>query len=371
MKHSYLRCALALLLALSLTACGGQPTSQSSSGKLSEPKQEPSAEPIATEALTTAPEEPGAFAFSELAQAALDDLCAHGQQEYMAAAFLGEREEGDSTPLSQWLHDTAPVLASIWPFLEEIPEENIFGEYGDLYCIVPLVESARIALKGVQWETLGNGLQPRYSEPLYYGEVGKPFLVYIRNNELWTYEPDMAIEYVREDGFAATWSPEHQAGYIFRPEENGHSCVIDFAQLYDVGDYIPFFQEDLEGDAQWLVPTDLGLADTTWCSNDGWVLVLAYDEGAEGSSGGMVLYEPLLEGYEISLTRYCHGVWWMEGDSLYLDAYNDRGEMVGGAFPVRVSPSGEQLVMMQGEDGTRPPFFNSWQTTATLTLSYG
>lgn len=378
MKHGSLYRTLSLLLALalSLTACGSKSTADTSLGsfgKLDAPKQDDPTEFHAAEipGTITSPEESAPFAFSEVAQAALDDLCAHGQQEYMAAAFLGEREQGDTTPFSAWLHDTTPDLASIWPFLEEIPEENIFGEYGDLYCIVPLLESANVTLKGVQWETLGNGMQPHYSEPVYYGEVGKPFLMYIKNNDIWTYEPDLVIEYVRQDGFAATWFPEHEAGSIFRPVENGHDCVIDFSLLYDVGDYIPYFHDGLEGDNQWLPPTDLGLGNTSWCSRNGWVLQLGYDENAEGNSGGMVLYESVLDAFEISLTRYCHGVWWMESDNLYLDAYNDWGEMVGGSFPVRISPSGEQLVVMQADDGSQPPFFEPWQTTVTLTLSYG
>lgn len=173
------------------------------------------------------------------------------------------------------------------------------------------------------------------------------------------------------NGFIATWSPEHQADRIFRPDENGQACVIDFSLLYNVGDYIPYFHESLEGDAQWLSPTDLGLGNTTWCNRNGWVLQFGYDEYAENNSGGVVLYEPSLEDFEVTLSRYCHGVWWMEGDRLYLDAYNDWGEMVGGAFPVRISPSGEQLLVMQAADGSQPPFFEPWQITATLTLSYG
>lgn len=372
MKRRSLRRPLALLLALmlSLAACTGRPSedaSQGSFGQLRAPKQE---EPTETPSTSASISEAPAFAFSERAQAALDHLCTQGRQEYMAAAFLGQREQGDTRSLSAWLHDTNPSLASIWPFLEQIPEEDILGECGNLYCVIPLAESACVTVKGVEWETLGNGLQPHYSEPLYYGEVGKPFLMYIRNYELWTYEPDLTIEYVWENGFVATWSPEHEGSAIFRPVENGQECVIDFALLYDVGD-IPYFHDGLEGDAQWLSPTDLGLGNTTWCSDNGWVMQFGYAETAEGHSGGMVLYEPMLEGDNIVLSRCCHGVWWMEDGSVYIDAYNDWGDMVGGLFPVLISPSGEQLVMMQSDDGSVLPFFRPGQTTTTLTLSYG
>lgn len=286
-------------------------------------------------------------------------------------AFLGEREKGDSTPYSTWLYDTNPRLASIWPFLEEIPEEDILGNHGNLYCIVPLVESASIVVKGVQWETLGNGMQPRYSEPVHYGEVGKPFLIYIQYNDTWSSEPDLVIAYKREDGIAATWFPEQEGGHIFRPDVNGHSCVMDFALLYDLGDYASYLYDGPDADAQWLPPTALGLGNTTWCSDNGWVLEFGYDETTEGSAGGMVLYAPLPDGDGMVLSRFCHGVWWMEDDYLYIDAYNDKGEMVGGWFPVRISPSGEQLVVMRSSDGSVLPFFHDGQTIVGMTLSYG
>ena len=371
MKHRPMTLLLALTLVLNLSACGSKSdTPQGSSGKLGAPKQD--AQSATTETTpVTAPEEPAPFAFSEIAQASLDDLCAHGQQEYMAAAFLGEREQGDTRSLSAWLYDTDPGLASYWPFLEEIPEESIFGEYGDLYCIVPLLESACVTLKEVAWETLGNGMEPHYSEPVYYGEVGKPFLIYIQYNDMWNSEPDLVIEYVRQDGFAATWFPEQEAGHIFRPDENGHACVIDFALLYDLGDYVSYLYDGADVESQWCSPTALGLGNTNWCSDNGWMLQFGYDETAEGNSGGVVLYEPVSEGDDVLLTRYCHGAWWMQDECLYIDAYTDQGEMVGGWFSLRISPSGEQLVIIQSGDAFPLPFFPDGQSLAGLTLSYG
>lgn len=377
MKHQSLRRTLALLtLLLCLNACASIPSSGTSQDSVSPPSAPMSGSPTESGAAetpsvsVTVPEASTVFAFSDIAQAALDDLSAHRQQEYFAAAFLGEREDGDNTTFSAWLNNTCPQMASLWPFLEEIPEENIFGESGDLYCIVPLAEQACIAVKGVQWETLGNGMQPHYSEAVYDGEVGKPFLLYIKNNDIWSYEPDWIIEYVQEDGFVATWFPEHQANQIIFPNVNGHDCVLDFALLYDAGDYIPYL-DDSDSDFLWLPPTALGLGNTTWCSDNGWTLQFGYDETAKDSSGGMVLYEPRPDGDDVLLIRFCHGVWWTKDDCLYINAYNDHGEMVGGSFPVLISPSGEQLIVMQSSDGAVLPFFTEGQTTVGLTLSCG
>lgn len=236
---------------------------------------------------------------------------------------------------------------------------------------MPLVDSAHVAVKSVRWETLGNGMQPHYSEAVYYGEVGMPFLMYIQHNDMWNSEPDLVVEYVRKDGFVATWFPEQETGHIFRPNEDGRSCVIDFALLYDLGDYASYLYDGPDAESQWYPPTMLGLGNTIWYSDNGWMLQFGYDETAESGIGGMVLYEPLPEGEDVLLTRYCHGTWWMEDDCLNIDAYNDQGEMVGGWFPVRISPSGEQLVVMQSSDGTVLPFFSDGQTIAGLTISYG
>lgn len=84
---------------------------------------------------------------------------------------------------------------------------------------------------------------------------------------------------------------------------------------------------------------------------------------------GMVIYEPMGNEDGTFLSRYCHGTWWMENDCLYLDTYNDRGDMVGGLFPVLLSFSGEQLLIMQAADGSVPPFFKAEQTTAILNLT--
>lgn len=361
MKHTILRRALALLLtlmlALSLTACGDDSKEpHGSAGKL-DPK---------TDKDTSRTDDEG---FSELAQAALDDLCSHRQQEYLAAAFLGEREKDDTTSLSAWLNNNCPDMVSIWPFLQEIGEKDIVGDYGDLYCIVPLVESAQVAVKSVEWEVLGNGLEPHYSDPLYSGEVGKPFLVYIGYAEIVPnemYETDTVIEYTRDDGYANQWGPEHQWGAIYRPSDNGHDSVMDFSLLYGVGDYLPYMDYDSAPDAEWLPPTDMGLAGTKWESNNGWAIEFTYDEYADNVSGVMALYEPVEDAYgSIYRSLYFESTWWISYDCLSLGYYDGNCP-----FPLLISPSGEELVIMKSDDGSVLPFFEPGQSCVTLDLTY-
>lgn len=125
------------------------------------------------------------YAFDNYGQTALKDAFLSDFDEndwygeLFAAAYLGYRDEDNTDSLIEWLYNNCPMLKASWAFLEEIPEEDIIGEYGDLYCIVPMDESVTFTVKSVEWETLGNGTMPRYSDPLYYAEVNCPFLMYV------------------------------------------------------------------------------------------------------------------------------------------------------------------------------------------------
>lgn len=386
MKYSMLRrwtaLALALLLTLGLAACSvnqDSSVSQGNSGKLgslkgsssktddiSEEKNDGSLDLTGSQAESDNQTE---FAFSEEAQAAIDNLFANRQKEIFAVAYLGYREEGDTTDLAAWMHNENPSLAAFWPFLTEIPEEDIVGNHGDygyLYCVVLLDENIPTTIKSVEWELLGNGARPYYSEPLYCGEVGKPFLLY-STCESFVDDADVVVEFEEEDGFVGIWSPGlYPDGTMSNPlAQHGGYLILDFTHLYDVGDYVP------NQDSEWLPPSDIDLADTAWYSDNGWMMDLGFDENAENGSGGVVIYHPVTDENGTYQERDCHGVWWMEDDSLYLDIYDPSGSMVGGLFPVLMSPVGDQLVVMQADDGAVPPFFEEGQTTVGLTLSVG
>lgn len=273
------------------------------------------------------------------------------------------REEGDITDISAWLHNENPTLAAFWPFLTEIPKEDIIGDHGYLCCIVPLEESIQFTVKNVEWNYEGNGTVPIYSDPLYDCEVGRPFLMYVNYGGvpgLWDDDPDTIIEY--EEEYTRIWYPDKEPdGEI----TYGRDMIFDFAHLYDAGEYVPYL-DALDADSEWLLPTDLGLADTTWFSDNGWMLEFHYDENAESGSGDMVLYRPVEGEDGTFLSPYYDGSWWMEDDSLCLGVYEGNCP-----FPLLISPSGEQLVVMQADDGSVLPFFERGQTIVGLTLSCG
>ncbi len=358
MKHRSLSRAAALLLALvlagGLTACGGEP--QGSSLQLGTTKTDPNS---------------AAHTFSEEAQQALDDLRARQNGELFAAAYLGYREEGDTSDLTAWLHNEVPALAASMPFLPEIPEENIIGDHGDLYCIVPLDAAADLTVDRVAWTTSGNGSAPEFTEELYRSESAEPILVYANYGD-WRDETDVVVR-ASDGGTAVEWFPliDFETGGVNVPVDgNGADLVLDFSHLYEE-DWmdIPAFSdadydvesepsEEYDPDAEWLPPTDMGLANTTWYSDNGWVL--------EFGSGNMILYQPVAGEGNATLSPYYQGSWWMEGDSLCLGVYDGNCP-----FPLLISPSGEQMVIMQADDGSVLPFFAPGQTTCGMTLSYG
>lgn len=391
--------SLALLLALSLAACGGAPEeekpagngtasgTQGSIGKPAAPKQDDPAQPDAPDTPDisdtpddpetadtpdtpdtpddpdTDPETPVEFTYSAAAQAAIEGLYVNYWHELFAASYLGYREEGDTGSLGAWLHDNCPMIASFWPFLEEIPQEDIIGEYGDLYCIVPMDASLTFTVKSVEWEQGGNGSVPHYSEPLYYPLIDRPFLLYVTYGT-WRDETSLTVEYTQPDGFVGTWCPTYDPE-TGRLEEWCRDRVLDFAALYDIGDYIPHLEQDPAPDAEWLPPTNVGLGNTTWYSENGWVLDFRYDEAAGLGYGDMVLYQPVEDETGTTLSPYYEGTWWMEDDSLCLGVYEGNCP-----FPLLIAPSGEQMVIMRSDDGSVLPFFMEGQSIVGMTLSY-
>ena len=306
-------------------------------------------------------QKPEEHTYSDEAQAALDGLYLCYAQERFAASYLGYREEGDTRSVAEWMYDNTPMQASFWPFLLEIPEEDVIGEYGDVYCVIPMDGSLTFTVKSVEWETEGNGSVPHYSEPVYYAQIDRPFLLYITHTQ-WRDETSLTVEYVDSNGFVRTWCPTYDAetGNLDAYTEGN---ILDFAAQYDIGDYIPHLQDTPDAGAEWLPPTELALVNTTWYTENGWMLAFGEDGSAED---GMVLYAPEEGSEGTVLTPYYQGTWWLEDDSLCLGVYDGHCP-----FPLLISPDWKELVIMQSDDGSVLPFFQEGQSIVGLTLGYG
>lgn len=340
----------ACVFALSLSACGGQESGEQpveAGGKLGGSKQEQGPE------------------YSKEARTSIMDVRSYLEDGLpFAAAYLGYYGEDESDALPVWLQNNVPLLVARLPFLLDIPEECVVGEHGDLYCFVPRNEETALTVYQQEWEQLGNGAQPHLGEILYRCDYGEPILVFANYDGVWRNETDVEIEATLPDGSKLSWSPEWDAETLLlnmRTDADGNPLFFDF-------DFFGDMEEGYVPDAEWLPPTALGISGS-WATEDGWMMDLGYEDAKD--SGGVAIYEPITEDGETYLSRYCHGTWRMEDDCLYLDIYDPSGAMIGGSFPVLISPSGDDLYMMAAADGACPPFFAEGMTGMGLLRTYG
>lgn len=283
-----------------------------------------------------------------------------------AAAYLGLREKGDQTELTDWLRENCADLTSELPFLLEIPSERVLGAgYGKLFCIVPRDENTSLAVNHVTWQMMGNGLHPVADEVLYREEYVEPVLLFVDPEE-----PDKEVNLVTNDGVAAIWYPQED-GYgnlILPTDEDGAPLLYDFAIYgYTTGLDYPEGWE-LSGDDWWLPPTDMGLADTAWVCDD-WLMSLHYGDCDPDYAGIAELYHRFEDNTE--LTRVFSGVWRMEDDCLRLDLSAGVGSSLSGSFPILISPSGEEMHFQRSRSGEGVPFLPDDMDSIGLILYTG
>ena len=141
------------------------------------------------------------------------------------------------------------------PFLLDIPQERIIGEYGELYCIVPLDADATVAVSRGIWD--GDHEEYIYEESVYFSESGEPILLFC-NYEGW--EPDTQV-YISGPSGTLIWYPELDNHLRAMPlwDDNGDCLFYDFSPYREMlaADYSSMVGE-------WTVPTAQMLNGTTW-----------------------------------------------------------------------------------------------------------
>ena len=97
-----------------------------------------------------------------------------GTPQQFAAAYFGYALPDGNAPVDPYavMAGVAPQLCENLPFLLQIPEGNILGTEGHLFCIVPADESATVSVNWTPWdeatETYGE------ATVLYRSEAGDP-----------------------------------------------------------------------------------------------------------------------------------------------------------------------------------------------------
>lgn len=353
--HRWIPMLLSMMLILSLAACGGEKTQSRSEDKSGTTKVFSVNKTKEKETPAEDQEEDSCASVQE----GIDMLqtCMKSDEVTVAAvAYLGYRDQSDSTPLGEWLRKSSPGLIDAMPFIAEIPEERILGAgYGELYCIVPRDENTTLTVTRLKWEPRDGELWPVIDKDLYNAKDGQPVLVYVGFHEE-RYMYDTKLYFETDEGMQLDWSPmvDEDAILIVPHGENGIPMIMDF-EIFGVVTGLDYPEEwGIEASESWLPPTDRQLADSTWIC-EGWYIELLWGDCDPEYSGLVNLhYQSGDSEYEPAYS----GVWRMEDDRLRMEISAGVGTSAGGAFPVKISPMEESLLIQADPDTyVSPPFF--------------
>lgn len=334
---------LCLLLALALTACG----------RVDPPPRDPTNDPDISPAVT----QEEAAASLELLRSS---IAADGVGQCAGAvAYLGCRSENETSDIRAWLQATRADLVEIMPFLLTIPDECVIGDgQGEIFCFVPRGENDSVAINRILAVPDGNGILPEVDAVLYRSEAAQPLLVCAPLLSPDADGPYLELEATPEAGEFVSW-------YFLINDQGTLSMPMgDYGcpSLLDFGLFAYFGVEGLQaGDDDYLPPTDLGLQGTSW-SCDGWDLTFNADLTLE-----LRCQNAPAEPYTTLYT----GSWIMDGQYLRITAVTTQGIHMADAFPILISPSGENLYIQQSDSGECPLFLGEDMYALTMTLCVG
>ncbi len=375
-----------MVLALSLCACG-QKTEQLQAEER-------------TAAITTLSESTNSSAgmnkssfWTQTGEQSLSQLRKYigGKTVMFGAAYLGYVgglfDEGFEQDFPAWLRENNRELLDAYPFIEEIDEEHIIGGAGHLYCIVPVDENATIAVNRIKWNE--NTQTYDVSEVLYRSENGCPILMFANLDGI-ACNVDTELHITDDNENSCVWYPSlAEEGSLVPCMMDGECCSWDFTeyQYCSVGDLDDWLA------AGWLGPTALGLAGSdgwgmTWCvSGTAWdtdrraMFMLTFYPDDE--TGGAVDLDWQYDGEE-EFEEQWSGFWTIETEPDMPSRVTISLSRVGGknydttdglmyiseTYPIMIDPSGENLLIAEGENGVCLPFMDS-TFAIILTLAMG
>ena len=146
------------------------------------------------------------------------------------------------------------------PFLQEIPEDRIIGEGGDLFCIVPLDTDATVAVNKGYWDD--ENQQHIYDDMLYSSAAGEPILLFC-NNAGW--EPDTQV-YISGPSGEVFWYPQADDNRCAIPlrNDNRENLFYDFSPYREM----VMAKHSRMKDSGWKMPTKEALIGTSWSCYD-------------------------------------------------------------------------------------------------------
>ena len=165
-----------------------------------------------------------------------------GTPQQFAAAYFGYAIGDGDAPADPYavMAGVAPQLCENLPFLLQIPEINVVGTEGHLFCVVPADAEASVAVNLTPWDEATQSYGE--AEVLYRSETGDPFLL-MTTNTGWRIETEVII--TDSQGNVTIWYP-------FIDEDNRIAALCDDAGnslYYDFSPYDRLNYENLIGGA--------------------------------------------------------------------------------------------------------------------------
>lgn len=228
-KWIKLLCAIALSLCLLLsTGCEKEPVEQT-----------PESEPIVL--------------------CSVDDIrqAMDGTSQTFAAAYFGYTYKDNLQQLFEHIKSRAPMMCQTMPFILEIPQKNVVGEYhGEVYCIVPTDPAASVTVNRAVIDE--NGL-PEYTETLFSSENGAPILLACNDSG---FDPDTQVIITDSNGTETFWYPKLNDYHFIDPlwSEAGDDLLWDFTSYSEAlaADYANMQKEG------WSLPEKEDLVGKAW-----------------------------------------------------------------------------------------------------------
>lgn len=189
---------LSALLALSLTACGGNNTDQPDTNASDPATPDTSASDTADSSTDAA--QSGTSTDEDISLTTFRDTLKSGEY-FCGIAYLGSTVNGATLDA---LLDEGGYLDD-YPFLKDIPESQTIHHDGDeIYCIVPRDHGAKVTVQ--DWITDDNG-KGKAGETLYESDQGVPLILTCNvsdilpnllvtvssNGETWSYNPCLSL----------------------------------------------------------------------------------------------------------------------------------------------------------------------------------
>jgi len=270
MKLTYRITAVALILLL-LAGCAGSPDTPTQP-KATEPADTaPPTQTLPTTEPTTAPTQP-----VNTLEALRGEMA--GTAQTFAVAYIGDTYDEGPRDAAALLNTLAPGLTDAWPFLTQIPAENIVDMgWGEIFCIIPADPAASVRVNQAVVDDHGSR---DYSRVIYESDTGEPFLLICNQGE----EFPRAQVVITGQGTETYWCP-----YL-----DPHQCPVSLVNqaneplFWDLTCYADIFARRYQDMAAWegfAPPVKEDLVGTAWgfegvALNDGrfTTYLLAFEE---------------------------------------------------------------------------------------------